>query len=54
MATISEESRIRELAESIRTKCAQAQQIRQQTTTTPPTTTATTPNVQVLQVNHMI
>ena len=39
MAALSDEAKIRELAEIIRAKCAQAQQIRQQT---PPGVTAVT------------
>ena len=48
MAALSDEARIRELAEVIRAKCAQAQQIRQQ----PPGVTAVIPvsSTNMLQV----
>ena len=46
MAVVSDEARIRELAEAIRSKCAQAQQMKQQTSIT----TVSTGNMQVLSM----
>ena len=46
MAVVSDEARIRELAEAIRSKCAQAQQMKQQTSST----SVSTGNMQVLSM----